>query len=44
MFAIRGCVKEDHCDTAGLSKKRTKGVFLHGIDCCKFTADLCTHP
>ena len=33
MFSIRDCVKEDHCDTAGLSKSRTKWVFLRGIDC-----------
>ena len=26
-------MKEDHCDTAGLSKNRTEWVFLRGIDC-----------
>ena len=30
--AFRDCVKEDHCDTAGLSKNRSKWVFLYGID------------
>ena len=26
-------MKEDHCDTAGLSKNRAKWVFLRGNDC-----------
>ena len=34
ILSIRDRVKEDHCETAGgLSKNRTKWVFLCGIDC-----------
>ena len=31
-FAIRYHMKEDHCGAAGFNKKRTKWVFIHGLD------------
>ena len=31
----KDCVKEDHCDIAGISKSRTKKVLLRGSDCIK---------
>ena len=34
IFSFRDHVKEGHCDDfAGLSKNRTKWVFIRGIDC-----------
>ena len=36
MYSLRDHVKEDHYDTVGLGKNKTKWVFLHGIDCIDF--------
>ena len=33
MFSIGDCLEEDHYDTTGLSKNRTKQAFICGIDC-----------